>query len=470
MRPVTHEGYKLFHEGAIAFSQVELNGIKIDTDYIKTAIKKTDKQIKILTNDIQSDKLYKTWRKQYGKKINIGSGEQMGHLVFEILGYPVKERTKTGKAKVDAFAFSDVDLPIVNNFVKLEHLKKAKTTYLEGILNETVNDFLHPFFNLHTAKTFRSSSSSPNFQNMPVRDPEMAELIRRAFIARKNRHIVEVDYSGAEIGCAACYHLDPVMIKYIKDDSKDLHRDMAQQLYMLPKNEMRGKGKKDKKRIKDIRYCSKNKFVFPEFYGDWYMSCAKSLWEAIGIMNLQCRNGSSLYDHLADEGISKLGACDPKQKPRKNTFEKHLKDIEDDFWNRRFKVYGQWKEDWYTEYLKKGYIDTLSGFRIEGVMSRKEIINYPVQGSAFHWLLWSLIRIQKLLKKYKMKSLIIGQIHDSIVGDVLAKELKDYLDIVQQVMTVDVRKHWPWIIVPLSIEAEVTPKNGNWFQKEEVTL
>ena len=116
------------------------------------------------------------------------------------------------------------------------------------------------------------------------------------------------------------------------------------------------------------------------------------------------------------------------------------------------------------------YFDTLTGFRIEGLYKRNEVINYPVQGSAFHWLLWSLIRIQKLLKKYKMKSLLVGQIHDSIVGDVHKKELRDYLDIVKQVMTIDVRKHWEWIIVPLRIEAEVAPVGGSWFDKKEVKI
>jgi len=147
-----------------------------------------------------------------------------------------------------------------------------------------------------------------------------------------------------------------------------------------------------------------------------------------------------------------------------------LKEVEDDFWNNRFRVYGQWKKDWWEAFIRKGYFDTLTGFRIGGYLNRKECINYPVQGTAFHWLLWSLIRIQKLLNKYKMKSLIIGQIHDSIVGDVHKKERQNYLEICRQVMTVDVRKHWPWIIVPLSIEAEVAPLNGNWYEKEEVKI
>ena len=69
-----------------------------------------------------------------------------------------------------------------------------------------------------------------------------------------------------------------------------------------------------------------------------------------------------------------------------------------------------------------------------------------------------------------MKTLIVGQIHDSIVSDVYQKELKNYLEIAKQVMTIDVRKHWKWIIIPLSIEAEVAPVNGSWYDKKEVQI
>ncbi len=473
MKPITDKGYKLLHDGSIALSQVEQNGIRIDTDYLKRTINKTSRKIKRITSNMKEDKIYKTWRKRYGKKINIGSNEQLGEILFNVMDYPVKARTKTGKPKVDAFAFGDIDLDFVKDFLKLEKLKKANGTYLKGILKETTNGFLHPFFGLNIARTFRGDSSNPNFHNIPIRDPYFGKMIRTVFIARKNYKIVEVDYSGAEIACAACYHLDPKMIKYIKKNPGQLHTDMARQIYMLSKKELISKNKNNKaevKRAKDIRYCAKNMFVFPEFYGDWYMSCAKSLWEAIGSMNLQRRDGYSLYDHLNENCIYELGDCNPKKEPGEGSFELHLKEVEYDFWNNRFEVYGQWKKDWYNAYLKKGYFDTLTGFRIDGIMDRKKVINYPVQGSAFHWLLWSLIRIQKLLKKYKMKTLIIGQIHDSIVSDVYKKELQDYLEITQKVMTIDVRKHWPWIIVPLTIEAEVTPIGGNWYQKREVQI
>jgi DNA polymerase I len=118
--------------------------------------------------------------------------------------------------------------------------------------------------------------------------------------------------------------------------------------------------------------------------------------------------------------------------------------------------------------MKRGGFKTLTGFWIEGVMGRNDVINYPVQGSAFHCLLWSLIRLQRELRWGKMRALIVGQIHDSIVADVPADELDDFLPLAKRIMTEEIRKHWKWIIVPLDIEAEVS--ESNWFEKKAVEI
>jgi DNA polymerase I-like protein with 3'-5' exonuclease and polymerase domains len=108
----------------------------------------------------------------------------------------------------------------------------------------------------------------------------------------------------------------------------------------------------------------------------------------------------------------------------------------------------------------------LSGFRVSGYLNRKKVINYPVQGTAFHALLWCLIRISYLLKKYKMKTKLIGQIHDDAVSDVPEKELSNYIEIALDVITVQLKKHWPWIITPMQVEIETTPIDGSWYEKK----
>ena len=284
----------------------------------------------------------------------------------------------------------------------------------------------------------------------------MGEIIRRCFIPRKNHHIVEIDYSGIEVRIAACYHKDPAMISYIKDPSKDMHRDMAGECFMVkPENVSKG-----------LRYCGKNMFVFPQFYGDYYLNCAKTLWDSIDKMNHEV-NGVPMKEHLKSKGIKSLGACDPKERPLPGTFEHHLRNVENDFWGKRFKTYSRWKKNWWEKYQREGGFSTLTGFRIDGVFSRNDVINYPVQGSAFHCLLWSLIRLNKWLNKNKMKTLIVGQIHDSIVADVHTDELDSYLSKAKTIMTQTLPEEWKWIEVPLEVEAEITPINGTWYEKKE---
>ena len=101
-------------------------------------------------------------------------------------------------------------------------------------------------------------------------------------------------------------------------------------------------------------------------------------------------------------------------------------------------------------------------------MKRNEVINYPIQGSAFHCLLWSLTQlVLKHLKKHKMKSIIIGQIHDSIIADVPEEETDDYIALANRVMVDSVRRKWDWIITPLETEAAISSVNGNWADTKE---
>jgi DNA polymerase I-like protein with 3'-5' exonuclease and polymerase domains len=173
-----------------------------------------------------------------------------------------------------------------------------------------------------------------------------------------------------------------------------------------------------------------------------------------------------LKDHLAKKGVHKLGKCDPEYDPVPGTFEYHIWEVERRFWNKRFPVYAQWKKDWYNAYLEKGYFLTHTGFKIGGDFRRNQVINYPVQGSAFHCLLMSIILVNKELAKYKMKSKLCIQIHDSMTGDVPNDEVQDFLDITNEVMTKKVPAMWDWINIPLDAEAEVTPAGGSWADKK----
>jgi DNA polymerase-1 len=458
IKPVNNQAYQLLHDGTIALSKVESNGIRVDLDYLEKTTENVSIEIKERTEKIKSSKIGKLWKKIYRHKTKFGSREQLGTILFKEMKIPNPYRTASGnRYKADESVLEKIDHPFVQEYLHLEKLKKIKSTYLKGIFRESINGFIHPVFNLGIAATFRSSCDSPNFQNIPIRIPWIAELIRKCFIPRKGNQLVEIDYGRIEVCGSTCYHKDPNMIKYITDPSRDMHRDAAQECFILSKDKVN----------KDIRYCGKNNFVFPQFYGDYYIDCAKNLWGNISRLNLTLPNGKSLYEHLKKKGINRLGECNPDKKPLPGTFEKHIQEVEYKFWNQTFKTYNQWKKLWWESYLETGGFYMLTGFYVEGIYKRNQVINYPIQGISFHFLLWSLIRLQKLLRKYKMKTIIIGQIHDSIIADVYKGELKDYLHMSKKVMTEDIRKHWKWINVPLEIEAEVCDIDQSWNEKKK---
>ena len=456
MKPTTADAYKLLHDGCVTLANIEANGMKVDVDYLDTISEDIKNQISEGESELRNHEIFRVWRREHGSRTNLGSREQLGNVLFNVLGHPCSAYTKTGRPKTDEASFEGMNEPFVVRYLEIEKLKKVRNTFLAGIKREVCNGFLHPVFNLHTVQTYRSSSNSPNFQNFPIRDPRMGEIIRRCFIPRRNHHIVEIDYSGIEVRIAACYHKDPSMISYINDPTKDMHRDSAADCFKCTPEEV----------SKEMRYCGKNMFVFPQFYGDYYVNNARALWESIDKMNHQI-DGVPLKTYLKNKGIRSLGNCNPKEPPKPGTFEHHIRKVERNFWEKRFRVYDKWKKDWWNQYQRDGGFSTLTGFRIDGVYGRNDVINYPVQGSAFHCLLRSLIDLNKWLKKSKMKSLIVGQIHDSIVADVHTDELEDYLYTAKKIMTQKVKKKWNWISVPLEVEAEATPKNGTWHEKKE---
>jgi len=461
MKPASYPAYKLLHDGAIALSRVEAAGLRIDTEYLSQTQLEVTGQIKILSERLRESKLGRLWRKKFGAKFNLGADDQLADLLFNELGHPIIIRTKTGKPATTEEALSHIPLKFLAVYFKWKRLKKVHGTFLKGISHYTTPDgYLRPSFNLNIARTYRSSSSDPNFQNLPIRDPIAGAIVRRCFIPRDpTRCLVEIDYSAIEVRIAACYHKDPVMISYIEDKSKDMHRDMAAECYKMSPDQV----------SKQARYAAKNMFVFPQFYGDFFGNCAASLWNYARENKLTVGD-IPLIDHLASKGIRELGELDPSKDQKKGTFARHIKDVENHFWNVRFRTYNKWKKSWWDSYVRSGGFQTLTGFSYHGPMSRKEAINYPVQGSAFHCLLWSLITLQSEILRQKMKTLIVGQIHDSIVADVPWNELDDFLGLAKEVMTERLRKTWKWINIPLEVEAEVAPLGKSWADKVEYQI
>jgi DNA polymerase-1 len=428
---------ELLMEGDIALLEVETGGINVDVEKI-VQNKNYCLQIKddIMKNiRIQKDVI--AYENKNGE-INLNSPLQLKELFFTVMKLTTNIKTKKGFDSTDAESLKSLHNPIADLILEYRKYDKIEGTFLSNILECSTNGKIHPQFPLHFVRTYRSSSLSPNFQNIPIHDIIAQRLIRECIKPSEGRYFMEVDYSGIEVVISACYHKDPTMLKYINDESTNMHTDMGAEIFIYNKEKL----------PKELRSNTKSNFVFPEFYGDWYESCANNLWNNLTLENIQ---------HLKDNGIA-----DYKE------FVEHIKKIEEDFWNVRFPVYKEWKEKTINFYYSHGYITNLLNFRYKGHMRRNELLNYPIQGVAFlACLLWSLIQIQKELRRLKMKSRICGQVHDSILFDVEPCESEQLKEIVYRIMCEETRKKWKFIIVPLKIAMTKYKINGNWCEKDE---
>ena len=453
-KPTTANAYQLLHQGMLAFAETEQHGMRVDVRYCKRQRRDLKRREVQLINELKNTKLGRLWKRVYKDRINFHSNHQLAKILFTIMKVKPIHLTASGRPSTDNESLTKINMPEVQALLKIRKLGKARSTYFDGFLREQVDGILRPSFNLHLVRTYRSSSSGPNFQNIPKRDDEIRQLVRRAILPRTKGHqIVGVDYSGIEVRIAACYHKDPVMIKYIRDPKSDMHADMAVQCYMLEGLDKSHHGEKR------LRTGAKSGFVFPQFYGDFYVNCAKGLIE--WMEGVRLKNGKPIQKHLVEKGIGRRGKFSPRK------FEQHIKEVEDDFWNNRFRQYSRWKRRWWILYQKRGYLDMFTGFRCSDVMAKNQAINSPIQGTAFHCTLWSYIEMNEELKKQGFKTRLMGQIHDETLFDMNPDEKEEVLKIYKEISCKQIIKTWPWIIVPLDVEVSTCPVDGPWSEKGE---
>lgn len=464
LKPATKEAFSLLMRGAEAFTRIEAAGIKVDVPYLDKSIKDVTAKIGEMEQAIVEDPIYKLWVKTYGNDMKLGSRTQLGNIIFNLLGH---KRNKFLGLTNSSAAFEHLKLPFVRHYQDVERLKKALSTNLNGLKRETVNGYVHAFQHLHTAESYRSNSTKPNLHNFPVRNKDIARIVRTSLIPRKNHVFLEPDLETHEVRISYCYNKDPKLLSDIL--SGDMHKDRALDLYMLTPEEL---GPVDREPGKTVRYIAKNKFVFAQFYGSYFAQCAPELWDAIAIYGLKRADGVSLFEHLESKGIKKLG-CIPKkgnrdkiefEDPVKGTFEYHVMEVEIKMWEESYRVYNQWKKDWYNLYQQNGGIHTKTGFTLEGIFRRNQILCDPIQGSAFHCLLWIIIEATNIFRKRKMRTRIVNQVHDSMLLDTHRNEIEDVCKIISDLVLRKLPKAWPWIIAPLGMGFDIA--EDNWFEKK----
>lgn len=458
MTPFQLKGFRFFVDASSELAIIQSEGLPIDMAELERQWAYCSGKISEWDATARATHEARKWT---SGPFQPSSNDQLATLLYDILKYPPVNPKEP--RKVDENALSKIGSPICKAVLELRKWTKIRDTFLDGIRREAVKDpdgnwYVRTFFNLATGaddgaggpKTFRSSSDSPNLQNVPKRDKEIMGVVRSCFRALPDEYIEEYDYKGVEVAGGACVHKDPKMIEYIKDPRNNMHTDTAADMYFRKVSDV----------PKDERNGAKGGFVFPSFYGATVNSIAPKTWEDMSDKTRAhiAENGRVTYWNRDEQReVSVFGIHDYE------TWRRHIQNVFKHFWGVRFRVYDAWKRDvCWKFYQEHGYVELYTGFYCYGPAGFTQVTNSPIQGPSFHIQLWTLINCNREFRRLGLRTRMACQIHDAMVPRTKVGEEVEVQRIIKEYGTVKVREHWPWIIVPLTIEAERSDLGGTW--------
>lgn len=442
-------GFDLYLKGSLALADVERNGFRLDLDYLERTMQEITEEIENVKQELLDEPLIKEWQDLYGEKFNLDSGNQLGKFLYETKGYTCKDFTERGGYSTDASALSKLGVKELDKLIHYKKLDKILNVFLKGFYFERNGDILRPFYSLNISVSGRSSSSSPNMQNNSKHDGKYSEYVRKAIVPHKGHYLAELDYKSLEVLCGIYYHKDKTMFKYLNDPNSDQHADTASHLFLDIKGDCKDHGKLyNELGTKPMRQLAK-RFNFATFFGSNYLQTAKWTWGSMD--ELSVKDGRTYKEYLKEQGISTF-----KQ------WEKHVQAVDYSFWNIRFKEYGAWRNKNYKDYQEKGYFDNFMGMRYKGVMAKTKTSNLGIQGSAFNIMLFALTKLNDWLKENGKKSMIIGQIHDSMLLSLEPSETKEVVSKAKEIMENWTDEFYDWITIPLEADIDIGSLDGDW--------
>lgn len=368
-------------------AEMELTGVRIDTAALKEA--EID-----MTHRL--DELEKQIHEYAGEKFNVGSPAKVGEILFEKLALdPKAKKTKSGQYSTSEDILEKLlpKHPIVEKIIKYRALKKLLNTYLTALpaaINPATGR-VHTNYNQTVTATGRLSSSSPNLQNIPIRDDEGRE-IRRAFIAENGCLFLSADYSQIELRLLADFSHDPIMTDAFRH-GKDIHAITASKIYH--------------KSIEEVTSNERR--------------------------NAKTANFGIVY------GISAFGLSSRLGIPRAEA-----KSIIDNYFET-FPTVRKYMSDSVEHAREKGYVETWMGRRrmLPDINSRNPVvrgyaernaINAPLQGTAADIIKVAMIRIYDEMKRLGLKSKMIMQVHDELNFNVPEEEVGVMQELVPRIM------------------------------------
>ncbi len=410
---------KLFNEIemplVLVLAMMEINGIKINKEFLADMGKEADKRISRLTRKIHE---------LAGQEFNINSTQQLREILFEKLAIPAMgiSKNKTGLSTgADELAKLKGQHPIIDLIQEYREVVKLSTTYIEALpkLVNSKTGRLHTSFNQTVTATGRLSSTEPNMQNIPIRT-ELGREIRKAFIADKAYKLLSLDYSQIELRLAADMSGDKKMVEaFLK--GKDIHMATAAEINQVVLSEVTPEMRREAKAVN-----------FGILYGQ------------------------------GPHGLSQ-GAEIPYARAK-------------EFIDKYFAVYKGVKKfvDQTIEMARdKGYTETLFNRRrilpeinSSTVQVRKAAermaINTPLQGTAADIIKVAMIRILEFMKKnYQPNEVkMLLQVHDELVFEVKENLVKKFAIEIKDIMENVIK-----LKVPLGVDAS---SGDNWGEMEKI--
>ena len=406
--------YEIFEKPMLEIlSEIEINGIKVDKQYLKVLSKNFS--MKILKTEKQIYSLAK-------KEFNIGSPKQLGEIIYNDLKIAKLKKTKKGSLATSAKILEDLALKghkfpsLVLDWRQLSKLKNTYTDALQDHINSNTNR-VHTSFLLAATNTGRLASSEPNLQNIPIKTEDGRE-IRKAFIAEKNNIFISADYNQVEMRILA----DLADVKELKKafaNNDDIHSLTASQVFSVPINKVDENLRRKAKAIN-----------FGIIYGITQYGLAKQI---------------SVSNNEALEFINSYFKKFPEIKNYMDTTIKHCR--------------------------KNGYVSNIFGRRIhiKGINDKnfsvrsfqeRAAINAPIQSSAADIIRLAMIRLHDLIKSKKMHDAkMLLQIHDELVFECKKSNKPDIEKIIKKTMeSVSSSEHHKFTI-PLDVNIN---SGNNW--------
>ena len=388
-------------------SDMQWNGMYLDEVELNEFGKELTEKIETITKIIYE---------MAGEEFNINSTKQLGEILFEKMKLPVIKKTKNGySTDVDVLEKLRKEDPIIEQILEYRQLAKLNSTYVEGLkpyINPKTKR-IHSFFQQTITATGRISSTEPNLQNIPTRF-ELGKRVRKAFKPEEGKVYIDADYSQIELRVLASISEDKHMIEAFKE-GQDIHKQAASKVFKTPIDQVTKEQRSNAKAVN---------------FGIVYGISDFGLGEQLGISRKQAKKYIDEYLEQY-EGIKS-------------------------FMNN---ITEEAKEKGYVETLfhRRRYIPELksNNYMVRQFGSRAAM-NTPIQGTAADIMKIAMIKVYQEIKKRKLESKIVLQVHDEMMIEVPKKEIDEIKEILKTSMETAADLKVPLI-------AEISEAN-NWYE------